>query len=69
MFRSPFEAILWTQIRFLPKKMLFFDLAADIAISMSNENEFRSAFEYIKIIPPSIVPTQPNEVFAQLSLR
>jgi hypothetical protein len=50
-------------------RMLFFDLAADIAISMSNENEFRSAFEHIKILPPSIVPTQPNEVFAQLSLR
>ncbi len=50
-------------------RMLFFDLTADIAISVSNENEFRSAFEHIKVLPPSIVPTQPNEVFAQLSLR
>ena len=49
--------------------MLFFDLTGDIVISMKYENEFRSAFQYIKVIPPSIVPTQPNEVFAQLSLR
>ena len=50
-------------------RMLFFDLTGDMVISMKDENEFRSAFEYIKILPPSIVPTQPNEVFAQLSLR
>ena len=50
-------------------RMLFFDLTGDMIIGMSNEAEFRSAFEHIKVLPPSIVPTQPNEVFAQLSLR
>ena len=50
-------------------RMLFFDLTGDMVISMKDENEFRSAFQYIKVLPPSIIPTQPNEVFAQLSLR
>ena len=48
--------------------MLFFDLSADIAISVSKENEFRSAFEHIKVLQPSIVPTKPNEVYDQMSL-
>ena len=50
-------------------RMLFFDLTGDMVISMKDENEFKSAFQYIKVLPPSIIPTQHNEVFAQLSLR